>query len=359
MQPASYWMILCAAVLSHGFFLSVILLVLRKGDVRANRYLAAILSVFCVTTVQLAFHIAGLDEFVRPVRFVPTLLWMIFPPLVYFYVRLSAGEPVRWTLVSLIHLLPIALVACDMTFLHPTVHRLEAALSPGHPDYGGRMLYNLLYTVQAIVYFTRVAGYLRSSSIMVRALLVGFAADTLVGFVAASFQFIMQRSTPNSTELSTVIFAVLVYVFGYLAIRGKSGFFTPRIDSASESQSAASRNIIGNLTSIMESDKLYLDSRLRYSDVAVRLGISTRALSSALNGIGKTFNDFVNDYRVREAKDLMEIRTGYTLLGIAFSSGFNSKSSFNRIFKQVTGNTPSSYFNKHHSGELKEIESSM
>ncbi|MCD4696832.1 MAG: helix-turn-helix domain-containing protein [Bacteroidales bacterium] len=53
----------------------------------------------------------------------------------------------------------------------------------------------------------------------------------------------------------------------------------------------------------------------------------------------------VNNYRVEEVKRLMAEgkHEHYTLLAIALEAGFNSKSSFNRIFKEFTGSTPSHY----------------
>ena len=55
----------------------------------------------------------------------------------------------------------------------------------------------------------------------------------------------------------------------------------------------------------------------------------------------KNFFDFINTYRIEEMKKQLQGESKYTILGIAYESGFNSKSSFNRIFKKYTGQTPS------------------
>ncbi|MBC8082005.1 MAG: AraC family transcriptional regulator, partial [Hymenobacter sp.] len=59
-------------------------------------------------------------------------------------------------------------------------------------------------------------------------------------------------------------------------------------------------------------------------------------------GFGRSFNDLVNGYRVAEVKRRLATPDAQrlTLLGIAFESGFNSKTTFNRIFKQLTGKAP-------------------
>ena len=65
--------------------------------------------------------------------------------------------------------------------------------------------------------------------------------------------------------------------------------------------------------------------------------------------LDKNFFDYINAFRVKEVQSKMfnSDFNHYSLLGIAFSSGFNSKASFNRIFKDMTGETPSAYKKKY------------
>lgn len=100
------------------------------------------------------------------------------------------------------------------------------------------------------------------------------------------------------------------------------------------------------LIQLMDSEKLFLDSRLSIKTVADKLGISVNHLSQVINQqSGKNFFRFINEYRVDEAKKLLldQSNQKYTILAIAYDCGFNSKSSFNTIFKQYTGKTPSDY----------------
>jgi hypothetical protein len=71
-------------------------------------------------------------------------------------------------------------------------------------------------------------------------------------------------------------------------------------------------------------------------------------------GLKKSFNDFINEYRVKAAarKMLDHAYDHVTLLGIAYESGFNSQSSFTRIFKQMTGKSPQEYKNHYSSYKL-------
>ena len=101
-----------------------------------------------------------------------------------------------------------------------------------------------------------------------------------------------------------------------------------------------------SLIQLMDSEKLFLDSRLSIKTVADKLEMSVNHLSQVINQqSGKNFFKFINEYRVEEAKKLLldQSNKKYTILAIAYDCGFNSKSSFNTIFKQYTGKTPSDF----------------
>lgn len=103
------------------------------------------------------------------------------------------------------------------------------------------------------------------------------------------------------------------------------------------------------LLQYMKDERPYLNGKLSLKDVAAYLDISVNHLSQVINEqLGKSFFDFVNEYRVAEVKrQLAEAKhEQFTLLAVAYDSGFNSKSSFNNIFKKMTGQTPSEYVSK-------------
>ncbi|GAA3974973.1 ABC transporter permease [Mucilaginibacter dorajii] len=105
------------------------------------------------------------------------------------------------------------------------------------------------------------------------------------------------------------------------------------------------------LKKAMELNLFYQDAELSLSTLAGKLDIHTHELSRIINiALKKNFNDFINEYRVRDVARKMQdpAYDHLTLLGIAFESGFNSKSAFHRIFKQMTGKSPAE-----HKTELK------
>lgn len=96
----------------------------------------------------------------------------------------------------------------------------------------------------------------------------------------------------------------------------------------------------------MEEERLYGNPTLTLNDVADRLGITSKQVSGIINqGFSQNFNDFVNSYRVAAVKERFALgdQDQYTILSIALACGFNSKTTFNRVFKRVTARTPVQY----------------
>lgn len=92
----------------------------------------------------------------------------------------------------------------------------------------------------------------------------------------------------------------------------------------------------------------YQDPELSLTSLAEKLELSTHELSRIINtALKKSFNDFIGEYRVAAVVQKMQdpAYDHITLLGIAFESGFNSKTTFNRTFKQITGKSPAEYKN--------------
>jgi len=100
------------------------------------------------------------------------------------------------------------------------------------------------------------------------------------------------------------------------------------------------------LKTFMDEDEPFLDPSLSLRALSGRLDIHPNKLSWLLNqSFGKNFNNFVNHYRVERFKSLATDpdNSHISLIGLAYESGFNSKTVFNTYFKKETGQTPKAY----------------
>jgi len=150
-----------------------------------------------------------------------------------------------------------------------------------------------------------------------------------------------------------VILALVVLVIGgsglYLYERKKAKRQRDKYKTSTLDPEKADK-VVPELLSLMEKEKLFLNPDLTLLELSKKLKIHFNHLSRIINErFGLNYNDFVNKYRIEEAKRLL---TGpeqkeRTILDIIYSTGFYSKSVFNIAFKKFTGMTPSEFRKKH------------
>ena len=100
--------------------------------------------------------------------------------------------------------------------------------------------------------------------------------------------------------------------------------------------------LAAKLTSLMEKDRLFLQPDLNLQELALHLKSGAPQVSATINQVfQQNFNDYVNSLRIEEFIRLYKLQGDkYTLLSLAFDSGFNSKATFNRAFKKIKGSSP-------------------
>ena len=161
-------------------------------------------------------------------------------------------------------------------------------------------------------------------------------------------------------------FVAFVFLLGFFGIRQQVIYSIPLQEKGittieSETKSASNRyeksglkkedsaSHLKRLFQYMEEEKPYLKGKLSLKEVAENMNISTNHLSQIINeNLEKNFFDFVNAYRVDLVKQKMRDPSNkkYTILSLAYDCGFNSKSSFNAVFKKLEGLTPTEFLNK-------------
>lgn len=156
----------------------------------------------------------------------------------------------------------------------------------------------------------------------------------------------------------TLSLSAFIILIGYYGLKQKEIFIhfpdqnveyitEPKAKYAGISLSATEIEVyINKIKQFMEAEKPYLDADISLPELANKLEIPSHHLSRVINEqLGTNFFDFINQYRIEEVKARINNPEfdKLSLLGIAFDSGFNTKSAFNRVFKKMTGLTPSEY----------------
>jgi len=160
---------------------------------------------------------------------------------------------------------------------------------------------------------------------------------------------------------ANIIALIIIFFVGFNSLKQKEIFLLNEnqrnliITSEEQTTTKKKRKIIEDkyletlklkLTELMEEQKPYLDSELTLVRLAELMELTPHQLSYLINGsFNENFFWFVNRYRVQRVKDLLSNKQNdhMSILGIAFESGFNSKTSFNTAFKKISSQTPSEF----------------
>jgi len=195
-------------------------------------------------------------------------------------------------------------------------------------------------------------------------IVVGFLGAIVLSFVLYGLASAKIISVFWMDYILIIINIVLFFYIAYSGYRQSAihkenlaiipGSIKVKVDNKKKSESKSIQSVTGenynpaisDLLQLMEKEKLYLEPELNIGIVAIQLKIHAHQLSKLINNqLEKNFFEFVNDYRVEEFKKLAANpkHKHISILGLAMDAGFNSKASFNRIFKNSTGLTPSEF----------------
>ena len=103
-----------------------------------------------------------------------------------------------------------------------------------------------------------------------------------------------------------------------------------------------------DIQTLFQKEKIFLDPELNLNQLSQKTALNRGEVSEVINlGFGMNFNDFVNQFRIKEFKKRLSggDHKQYSLVGLAFECGFNSKATFNRVFKKAVRLTPTEYLN--------------
>lgn len=358
----------------QGIFFGLVLFQLPSGNRVANRFLALFLLFFSVSMLGIvgyatrwvlqAPHSALLHTPFGAVLGAPFLLYIAALSKKDF--RMRAGH---WALflpfvVVALWLLPFYVLSADEK------RRLLEASYTAFPDTWRHIFIfsnwvNFGYIIASYVLVLRHERVIREvysntrnkTLLWTRHFLYGgtviFALCVLMSFYDVTW----------ADSFSNFCFSILIYVFGYRAMRqpdvfsdvGEEAMPDPAALSLIRASSKYEKSglsetkaqpMLERLEQLMSGEKLFLDPTLNLPQLAGRLGIPPHQLSQLLNQFrGESFSDFVNRYRVEHFKQAVTnpANAHLSLLAIAFDSGFNSKAAFNAVFKKMTGLTPSDF----------------
>lgn len=385
---ASIWNIIILLGAIQGYIVSTLLFLSKKNNKVSNRLLAVLILLMTLACTNLYMTESWYTDYeiVRILNQVfPFIMVMPMGPLMYFYVQsllkpdihLSKKQKLHFSAV-LIDLVPYIIVWVFLAGLIVGIFKHGDGKEWGsfidsYNTYGDipRWLSLTLYLILAKQFLKKFvlgqsAESITNTYLQARRKWIHQFLNAFLLFQALWFIFLVPYIIPATRGLLLdnmsyypiyIPLAILIYglgLKGYMLTQvnieksaRKEITIQPSLSKISLSFSTEEvADCISSLIKSMEADKLYLEPMLNVSSVATHIGIAQKTISFILNNhLHKSFNEFVNEYRINEVKKrLLEKGNEHlTISGIALECGFNSQATFQRTFKNSTGVSPKEY----------------
>ncbi|MEO7988419.1 MAG: helix-turn-helix transcriptional regulator [Chryseolinea sp.] len=352
------------------------LLFFKKGGTHANRILAIlilIISMACFNIYLMEIGARYSYSFWAAIEvYIPFIIAMPIGPLIFFNTKANLNSTFRISSTDRIHFYPLILdLIPNITFILFAIGLLMGFLSEEDrtnwryfadeyntyidiPRWISISIYVLL-AKREIDLITLNSNEIKKSLRWPKRFVFVFLMFQLI-WLLHLIPYVIPGVSDSLLKLVGwypiyIPLAVMVYwlgINGYLVSQAKS-----RETSASKPL-ALSDDVVNQTKNIlrqaMEEDKLFLDPLFNLTALVHHTGIQQKIISSVLNQhLGKSFNDFVNEYRVNEVKKKL-VKSDYnhlTITGIAMECGFNSQATFQRTFKHIVGQSPREFQSEH------------
>jgi AraC-like DNA-binding protein len=371
---------LLRSLIITGFIQALFLILLLKSKGK-NAVSDKLLIVWLgLVSLQLLFYSDNLSDAPiapKPLQLMGFAMPLISAPVLYFYIRsFSFGNKPPWA-NQWMHLLPYVLFCLmgfwvsvssteGITFLNGLPHfgadvprwvqfvlPVPLAVIPGWYallglrvliDYQKQLPENYSYTERINLNWLKW---------VVLSLLILFVSLFLLIRFGVNFGYVTQQ---NLFAVVGSVLSFYVFFIGFFGLK-QTTFFTdipvtitaenPTTAKATYKNSGLTDELAGELFQKlirhMAEKKPYLDENLSLTTLAQQLELTTNQLSQVINQkAGTNFFNFVNGYRVEAVKEKLKdpAFAHYSILAIAYECGFQSKSSFNKVFKEMVGQTP-------------------
>jgi len=331
-QEAIILVLSCLGI-AQAVFLCVYLLTLKKGNRKANLFLAFVLLGLTIRIGKSILNVyLNLEPWERNLGISGV---MMSGPFLWFYGRLLLGKEKEFAKHNYWHLIPFVLFVCFCNYIPNGYGQFPNA---SYLIAFSHLAVYLILTIHLLV--KHKAQEKRSSWVWYRNLVIGvvliwiFYMGNLFGLIPYYIG-------------GAIFFSFLLYAFSFLLL--KQPVFALEKYKNSSMDAVTSKKNMQRIRALFENETLYLDSELNMTKVAQKLGIPARDVSQVINeNEQQNFSEFVNQYRIQKAKNLL-IDPAYVeekIATVAYDCGFGNVTSFNLAFKSATLLTPSQYRKK-------------
>lgn len=354
-----------------------LLIILKRRKSVSDYWLSAFFLIFSLNTFMSYLEIYNRTHGFpfSQAFFISTPLLFLHWPLIWLYVKSLTDQHFYFKPLYWLHFLPFVLCVTLFSigyYVKSPAYKIEIVESESFKNQWDYPVVIIAMALSSLVYFSwsailvaqyknRIKGYFSETSKYDLAWLRTLMIASAIIYTIIYLTFVVDLAIPLASfsrlhKTSFLLGAVYLIVLGFFGHRqrnlfsdNKIGFQLLKPEPISEKTYSIDKKedeFIHLLLSHMNEKKPFLTPEITLSALADELRVTPEFLSGILNSkLGKNFFDFINHYRIEEFKTRCKApeNKNFTLIAIAYDCGFNSKATFNRVFKNATGMTPGAY----------------
>lgn len=343
----------------QSVFFAVYLFISKKGNIQANRWLGVLLLAL-VMRLGKSSIIASTGYRSDMLINIGLSSYLIIGALMLFYFKALTNPDFRFRKIHLLQFVPFLIVIAFSNWIpYPPNYSGEykAYIRPFFTwFYRGLHIYLFVYLMVNLYW---LIGYYKTHrqqknvTSLDKSKWLWMRSIWGMLIVVWSFYMVNHIFRVPRYETAIIIYTAFVFLLGFMALMNAQ-VFTQTFDKPKYQNSPltnqTTHNHIAQIRQLMEEEKVFKNPELNLPRLAEMLDMPTYQLSQIVNEhLASNFADFVNQYRVNEAKELLTDPKydHYKIAGVAYESGFNNLSSFNTAFKKRVQLTPSQYRKQH------------
>jgi AraC-like DNA-binding protein len=366
----SFGAILALLIAFQLMFAAIFLFTHRKGNRRNNKILGLIFLLFSLSIGDFTCRVMGITFPLPAMHWIDDGFFFLYGPLLYIYTKYVTQNDFKFNYKSALHFIPYSLYIIYLIYLLITIdsETQNNVLKDANTQLSLVViifnltfythLYSYLWTTNSTFSIYKSAIKDRFSSIdEINLDWLNFMIKAMIAITTISFIHNLLPIFGNVYFNAGSLIALLIFLFYFINRVLIKALNQPEIFSGISSgdlvkyagSNLSDEDVNHNksrLEHLLYKDKMYLNPDLSISDLSEKMEKKSKLLSQVINqGFDMSFFDLVNTYRCEEVKHILQNSPDpkITITEAMYQAGFNSKSSFNKEFKKLTGQTPSEF----------------
>jgi AraC-like DNA-binding protein len=364
------WTSLFIISIAQGIFLISLIIIKGSKNLLASKLIVLLLALMVFTNSGYLVVRTELRNYIPQFFAVPFGMMLLFGPLFYFYSQSVLDNSFVWKRKYWLHFIPYFIqLLLNIPLLLMSKNLWAGFISQflsGSLEI--RDFEKIIFAIQDLQLFAYLlisfkwiqnantsfgnAQYIITITLRIKwlkKLFWGLTLFLVTVFALYVFILIQGKYNPITNYMYTLISSAIIYFIAYELVLNPqliSPDFIQKYRAYMQFNGEDGEQYLQKIKTLMSEMKIFTNSELKLPVFAKEVGLPSHQVSKLINEkFGKSFTDFINEYRVQEFISRISSYEykSYSIYGIALDVGFNSKSSFNTAFKKITGKTPSEF----------------